>query len=101
MGIVASFIDRRVGAELNERGVVVWYDPARAWQPWIHTAHGESTPGEEATAAQVNIGGHGAHIVVSTGSHYEVLQACEPVGLEFRIRSLNRGLGHHCVAPEF
>ena len=23
------------------------------------------------------------------------------VGLEFRIRSLNRGLGHHCVAPEF
>ena len=25
----------------------------------------------------------------------------EPVGLEFRIRSLNRGLGHHCVAPEF
>ena len=79
MGIVASFIDRRVGAELNERGVVVWYDPARAWQPWIHTAHGESTPGEEATAAQVNIGGHGAHIVVSTGSHYEVLQACEPL----------------------
>ena len=26
---------------------------------------------------------------------------CTPVGLEFRIRSLNRGLGHHCVAPEF
>ena len=25
----------------------------------------------------------------------------ERVGLEFRIRSLNRGLGHHCVAPEF
>ena len=25
----------------------------------------------------------------------------KPVGLEFRIRSLNRGLGHHCVAPEF
>ena len=25
----------------------------------------------------------------------------DPVGLEFRIRSLNRGLGHHCVAPEF
>ena len=24
-----------------------------------------------------------------------------PVGLEFRIRSLNRGLAHHCVAPEF
>ena len=24
-----------------------------------------------------------------------------PVGLEFRIRSLNRGLGHHGVAPEF
>ena len=23
------------------------------------------------------------------------------VGLEFRIWSLNRGLGHHCVAPEF
>ena len=23
------------------------------------------------------------------------------VGLEFRIRSLNRGLGHHGVAPEF
>ena len=28
-------------------------------------------------------------------------EAAEPVGLEFRIRSLNRGLGHHCVAPEF
>ena len=27
--------------------------------------------------------------------------ATGPVGLEFRIRSLNRGLGHHCVAPEF
>ena len=30
-----------------------------------------------------------------------VLRRPEPVGLEFRIRSLNRGLGHHCVAPEF
>ena len=27
--------------------------------------------------------------------------AGQAVGLEFRIRSLNRGLGHHCVAPEF
>ena len=27
--------------------------------------------------------------------------ALTPVGLEFRTRSLNRGLGHHCVAPEF
>ena len=26
-------------------------------------------------------------------------EGLEPVGLEFRIRSLNRGLGHHCVAP--
>ncbi len=30
-----------------------------------------------------------------------VMQPPEPVGLEFRIRSLNRGLGHHGVAPEF
>jgi hypothetical protein len=72
-------MDRRVGAELNERGVLVWYDPARAWQPWIQTAHCESSPGEEATAAQVTIGGRDAHLVVSTGSHYEVLQACEPL----------------------
>ena len=79
MGIVASFIDRHVGAELNERGVLVWYDPARAWQPWIQAAHGENLPGEEATAAQVTIGGRDAHLVVSTGSHYEVLQACEPL----------------------
>ena len=28
-------------------------------------------------------------------------QGSEAVGFEFRIRSLNRGLGHHCVAPEF
>ena len=28
-------------------------------------------------------------------------RTASPVGLEFRIRSLNRGLGHHCVAPEF
>ena len=29
------------------------------------------------------------------------LEGLTPVGLEFRIRSLNRGLGHQCVAPEF
>ena len=79
MGIVASFMDRRIGAELNERGVLVWYDPARAWQPWIQTAHGGSSPGKETTAAQVTIGGRDAHLVVSVGSHYEVLQACEPL----------------------
>ena len=79
MGIVASFMDRRVGAELNERGVLVWYDPARAWQPWVQAAHGESLLGEEATVAQVTIGGRDAHLVISTGSHYEVLQACEPL----------------------
>ena len=68
MGIVASFIDRRVGAELNERGVLVWYDRARAWQPWVQAAHGESFQGEETTVAQVTIGGRGAHLVISTGS---------------------------------
>ena len=29
------------------------------------------------------------------------IRSISPVGLEFRIRSLNRGLGHQCVAPEF
>ena len=39
---------------------------------------------------------------ISTGDFGEALQALlGPVGLEFRIRSLNRGLGHQCVAPEF
>jgi len=79
MGIVASFIDSRIGTELNDRRVLVWYDPARAWQPWIQTAQGESSLGEEATAAQATIGGRDAHLVVSTGSYYEVLQACEPL----------------------
>ena len=79
MGIVASFMDRRIGAELNERGVVVWYDPACAWQPWIETAHGKRPQGEAAVAAKVTLGGRDAHLVVSTGSHYEVLQTCEPL----------------------
>ena len=34
-------------------------------------------------------------------AHAELTQPRDPVGLEFRIRSLNRGLGHQCVAPEF
>ena len=67
MGIVASFMNRRVGAELNERGVLVWYDPTRSWQSWIQTCHDESPLGEEATAAQVTIGGRDAHLVVNTG----------------------------------
>jgi hypothetical protein len=78
LGIVATFMDRRIGSELNERGVVVWYDPARTWQPWIETAHGKRPPGDAATAA-VTIGGRSAHLVVSAGSHYEVLQSCEPL----------------------
>jgi hypothetical protein len=70
-------MDRRVGTELNERGVLVWYDPARVWLPWIQTAHGENSSGKEPAATRVTIGGRDAHLVVSTGSHYEVLQACE------------------------
>ena len=34
-------------------------------------------------------------------SHPASPRTASPVGLEFRIRSLNRGLGHQCVAPEF
>ena len=77
MGIVSSFMDRRIGAELNERGVLVWYDAARAWEPWIRTVLGENSPGDEAAATQVTIGGRNAQLVISNGSHYEVLQACE------------------------
>jgi hypothetical protein len=79
VGIVASFMERRIGTELNERGVVVWYDPARAWQPWIETAFGKRSPGEGAMAVKVTIADRDAHLVVSTGSHYEVLQICEPL----------------------
>jgi hypothetical protein len=79
LGIVATFMDRRIGTELNERGVVVWYDPTRAWQPWIEAARGKRPPDEAATAAKVTIGGRHAHLVVSAGSHYEVLQSCEPL----------------------
>ena len=79
MGIVASFIDRRVGTELDERGTLVWYDTNRVWQPWIQSIHGKISPGEEAAAAPVTIGGRDARLVVCTGSHYEVLQACEPL----------------------
>ena len=39
-----------------------------------------------------------AAITAPIGTHASIDVA---VGLEFRIRSLNRGLGHHCVAPEF
>lgn len=79
MGILASFMDRRVGAELNERGVLVWYDPAGDWHPWIEAVRGEKSPAQEGAAIQVTIGGRDGHLVVSTGSHYEVLRVCEPL----------------------
>lgn len=79
MGIVASFMDRRIAAELDRRGVLVWYDRARAWQPWVLATHGENSPGHVAVAAQVTIAGRDAQLVVSTGSHYETLEACEPL----------------------
>ena len=40
-------------------------------------------------------------LVRGCGQAYVLHTVVPPVGLEFRIRSLNRGLGHHCVAPEF
>ena len=43
----------------------------------------------------------GAYQELEVDSKVEMIRALVPVGLEFRIRSLNRGLGHHCVAPEF
>ena len=44
------------------------------------------------------LAGHGAEAVRDAITS---TLATLPVGLEFRIRSLNRDLGHHCVAPEF
>lgn len=79
MGIVASFMDRRLGAELNEHGVLVWYDPRCAWQPWIESLLGPGPLYDEATTIDVEIGGRPAHLVHCAGSYYELLNACEAV----------------------
>ena len=44
---------------------------------------------------------HAAPALVATLDRDEEFVEVPRVGLEFRIRSLHRGLGHHCVAPEF
>jgi hypothetical protein len=79
MGLIASFMDRRLGAELNERKVLVWYDPGPTWGPWIARLDGPELAGSNGVVRTVQIGGREAHLVVSTGSHYEVVQACEKV----------------------
>jgi len=47
MGVVADYMDRRLGSELDKRGVVVWYDAT------------------------------GTCVVAFAGSYYEILRTCE------------------------
>ena len=60
---------------------------------------------DEAFGLAVGAGREGARVSMAEASReaacVEGTGAVAPavVGLEFRIRSLNRGLGHHCVAP--
>lgn len=78
MGIVGSFMESRVAQALGERDVLVWYDPARAWVPCVESWLRRCSQGDS-SAVQATLGGKPARIVVSDGSHYAILQACEPL----------------------
>ena len=89
------------------RGATVVVPPARTATV---SGHGPRSPARDRTIPLVKTLGRCRWKQVS-GYHRQgrVENTCfrdtsiigEGVGLEFRIRSLNRGLGHHCVAPEF
>ena len=77
MGVLADHIHRRVGEDLDDRHVVVWYDPARAWESWIRSLVGGAAP--SLGPQVVLIDGRDAKLVTYQGSYYELLRACEPL----------------------
>src|SRR5687767_6461381 len=79
MGVIGSYLDRRIAAELKDRAVLVWYDPAGSWQPWIQGLVGTTSLPDHAAAFRVTLGGKETRVAISAGSHYELLQICEPL----------------------
>ena len=78
MGILGAFLDRRLTHDLAERKVLVWYDPVRAWQPWVEAKLGLSSPlAQKLTLQEVELGEQETQVLAFGGSQYEVLQACE------------------------
>ena len=75
MGAVASYMERRLAEELQRRGIVVWYDPARQWATWVSGLIGAGGLPERAEARAVKLGGNDASLVVFAGSYYEVAAA--------------------------
>jgi hypothetical protein len=77
MGALSDHLHRRVGADLDERYVLVWYDLAKAWEPWVRSLAGEVVTG--LGPHDVTVDGRETRLVAYQGSYYEVLQACEPL----------------------
>src|SRR5437879_4803397 len=78
MGVLAKAIEQRLAAELERRKVLVWYDPQRAWQPWVEQMLRSEVP-SRAAVASVALDGRQAKMVVFAGSYYEVAHVCEPL----------------------
>ena len=79
MGVIASYIERRLAEELDRRKVVVWYDPPRQWLPWVSQLYSGGGMPAEATVIDVTVGGRLAKVVTFAGSYYEVARVCEPL----------------------
>ncbi len=69
MGVVADYMDRRLGSELDKRGVLVWYDAAKQWASWIERTLGQEALSPGAPTAQVNIGGQPTRLIAFDGSY--------------------------------
>lgn len=78
MSFLARHLEHRLGKELDQRRVVVWYDERREWQPWVERLLGGTLP-EKAIAMAATVDGQKANVVVFAGSYYEVASICEPL----------------------
>ncbi len=76
MGILSDYLTRRLAREIEQRRVLVWYDPVCQWTPWVEGILKTPLP-ETCFAADVNFSGTAARFMTFAGSYYEVFRECE------------------------
>lgn len=79
MGVLADYMERRLGEELGRCGTVVWYDEPKDWRTFVVLRLGSGKTPSEAAVGDVQVAGCETKLVVFAGSYYEVLAACEPL----------------------
>lgn len=74
---VGTYMARRISSEVENRGVLVWWDPDRSWEPWIERVIGQGHAPDEMSVDEVDLGGSPLRIVRFGGSYVEVTDRCD------------------------